>query len=43
MSPRAKNFNIAELVGQDTAHHLHPFTDHKSLHAEGGARIGFKP
>jgi putrescine---pyruvate transaminase len=39
MSPRAKNLNIAELVAQDTAHHLHPFTDHKSLHAEGGARI----
>jgi putrescine---pyruvate transaminase len=39
MSPRAKNLNIAELVAQDTAHHLHPFTDHKSLHAEGGVRI----
>jgi putrescine aminotransferase len=39
MSPRAKNLNIAELVAQDTAHHLHPFTDHRSLHAEGGARI----
>jgi putrescine---pyruvate transaminase len=39
MSPRAKNLNIAELVAQDTAHHFHPFTDHKSFHAEGGARI----
>ncbi|HUF45483.1 MAG TPA: aminotransferase, partial [Aestuariivirgaceae bacterium] len=39
MSPRAKNLNIAELVAQDTAHHFHPFTDHKALHAEGGARI----
>jgi putrescine aminotransferase len=39
MSPRTRNLNIAELVAQDTAHHLHPFTDHKSLHAEGGARI----
>jgi putrescine---pyruvate transaminase len=39
MSPRAKNLNIAELVAQDSAHHFHPFTDHKSLHAEGGARI----
>jgi putrescine---pyruvate transaminase len=37
--PPAKNLNIAELVAQDTAHHLHPFTDHKTLHAEGGARI----
>ena len=39
MSPRAKNLNIAELVAQDTAHHLHPFTDHKALHAEGGVRF----
>jgi putrescine---pyruvate transaminase len=37
--PTARNLNIAELVAQDTAHHLHPFTDHKTLHAEGGARI----
>jgi putrescine---pyruvate transaminase len=33
--PPSKNLNIAELVAQDTAHHLHPFTDHKALHAEG--------
>ncbi|MEQ8968153.1 MAG: aspartate aminotransferase family protein [Azospirillaceae bacterium] len=23
----------------DTAHHLHPFTDHRTLHGEGGTRI----
>ncbi len=34
-----KNLNPVELVASDTAHHLHPFTDHKSLHAEGGTRI----
>jgi putrescine aminotransferase len=39
MTPRPKNLNLAELVARDTAHHLHPFTDHKSFHAEGGARI----
>ncbi|MEP1771769.1 MAG: aspartate aminotransferase family protein [Anderseniella sp.] len=34
-----KNLNIEELVAADTAHHFHPFTDHKSLHGEGGARV----
>ncbi len=34
-----KNLNIEELVAADNAHHFHPFTDHKSLHAEGGARV----
>ncbi|MGE0213514.1 MAG: aspartate aminotransferase family protein [Parvibaculaceae bacterium] len=34
-----KNLNLAELVARDTTHHLHPFTDHKSFHAEGGARF----
>jgi len=37
--PLKKNLNLAELVARDTAHHLHPFTDHKSFHAEGGARV----
>ena len=39
MNKPARNLNIAELVAQDTAHHFHPFTDHKSLHAAGGARM----
>jgi len=39
MPPRAKNLNYAELVAQDSAHHLHPFTDHKTMRGEGGARI----
>ncbi len=34
-----KNLNIEELVAADTAHHFHPFTDHKGLHEEGGARV----
>ncbi len=34
-----KNLNIEELVAADTAHHFHPFTDHKNLHAGGGARV----
>jgi len=34
-----KNLNIEELVAADNAHHFHPFTDHKSLHGEGGARV----
>jgi putrescine aminotransferase len=34
-----KNLNIEELVAADTAHHFHPFTDHKSFHAGGGARV----
>ncbi len=39
MNKPARNVNIAELVAQDTDHHFHPFTDHKSFHAGGGARI----
>ncbi len=31
--------NTAELKKLDTAHHLHPFTDYKSLAGEGGSRI----
>jgi putrescine---pyruvate transaminase len=39
MNRQLKNLNIAELIAHDTAHHFHPFTDHKSFHAAGGARI----
>ncbi|MGI9512620.1 MAG: aspartate aminotransferase family protein [Anderseniella sp.] len=34
-----KNLNIEELVAADNAHHFHPFTDHKGLHEDGGARV----
>jgi putrescine aminotransferase len=34
-----KNIDIAEVVKNDIAHHFHPFTDHKSFHAEGGPRV----
>ncbi|WP_395661748.1 aspartate aminotransferase family protein [Aestuariivirga sp.] len=34
-----KNIDIAEIVKNDIAHHFHPFTDHKSFHAEGGPRV----
>lgn len=34
-----KNLNIEELVAADTAHHFHPFTDHKALHHGGGVRV----
>jgi putrescine---pyruvate transaminase len=39
MNVHLKNLNVAELVAQDTAHHFHPFTDHKAFHAAGGARV----
>ncbi len=39
MNLHRKNLNIEELVAADTAHHFHPFTDHKSFHAAGGARV----
>ena len=39
MDKQIKNLNIAELVAKDTGHHFHPFTDHKTFHAGGGARI----
>jgi putrescine aminotransferase len=39
MPSPAKNLNYEELVAQDSAHHLHPFTDHKTMRGEGGARI----
>jgi putrescine aminotransferase len=34
-----KNIDLAEVVRHDIAHHFHPFTDHKSFHAEGGPRV----
>ncbi len=34
-----KNIDLAEVVRNDIAHHFHPFTDHKSFHAEGGPRV----
>ena len=39
MTEIRRNLDVDELVRLDTAHHLHPFTDHKSLAAEGGSRI----
>ena len=34
-----KNLNVDELVAHDISHHFHPFTDHKTFHAEGGPRM----
>ncbi len=39
MNPQPKNINLEEIVKADIAHHFHPFTDHKSLHAAGGPRV----
>ncbi|MEQ8603588.1 MAG: aspartate aminotransferase family protein [Marivibrio sp.] len=39
MSEMIRNYDVEALVKSDTAHHLHPFTDHKGLHGEGGSRI----
>ena len=39
MTVHAKNINVAEVVKHDIDHHFHPFTDHKSFHAEGGPRV----
>ncbi len=39
MTIHAKNINVAEVVKADIEHHFHPFTDHKSFHAEGGPRV----
>ncbi|MBP5857821.1 aspartate aminotransferase family protein [Marivibrio halodurans] len=39
MTEMIRNYDVEALVRSDTAHHLHPFTDHKGLHGEGGARI----
>ena len=34
-----RNYDTAELLREDVAHHLHPFTDYKELAAEGGGRV----
>ncbi len=39
MSDLIRNYDVEALVKSDTAHHLHPFTDHKGLHGEGGVRV----
>jgi len=39
MTEMIRNYDVEALVKSDTAHHLHPFTDHKGLHGEGGSRI----
>lgn len=39
MNIQPRNLDLAELVANDTAHHFHPFTNHKTFHAEGGARV----
>lgn len=39
MNTFAASRSTAEWKAIDTAHHLHPFTDYKSLAAEGGSRI----
>jgi putrescine---pyruvate transaminase len=39
MTIHQKNINIEEIVKADIAHHFHPFTDHKTFHANGGPRV----
>lgn len=39
MNHFSRNLNADELRAFDSRHHLHPFTDHKSLDGEGGVRI----
>jgi putrescine aminotransferase len=39
MNIKSKNINVEELVALDSEHHFHPFTNHKSMHEEGGTRI----
>ena len=34
-----RNYDTAELLREDLAHHLRPFTDYKSLAGEGGGRV----
>jgi putrescine---pyruvate transaminase len=34
-----QNYTLAQLQGIDAAHHLHPFTDHKSLRETGSRMI----
>lgn len=39
MTEFRRNLDVEELVRMDAAHHLHPFTDHNSMEAEGGTRV----
>ena len=39
MSSQSTRNNSAQWRASDIRHHLHPFTDHKTLAAEGGSRI----
>lgn len=39
MTEIRKNYDKAEIKRLDSAHHIHPFTDSKSLDDEGGARV----
>jgi putrescine---pyruvate transaminase len=39
MTVHPKNINIDDVVKADIAHHFHPFTDHKTFHANGGPRV----
>jgi putrescine---pyruvate transaminase len=39
MTVHQKNINIEDVVKSDIAHHFHPFTDHKTFHANGGPRV----
>jgi putrescine---pyruvate transaminase len=39
MNAQPKNLNLEEIVKTDIAHHFHPFTDHKTFHANGGPRV----
>ena len=34
-----RNYDAETLIREDSAHHLHPFTDYKSLAGEGGGRV----
>jgi putrescine aminotransferase len=34
-----RNYNTEELLREDVAHHMRPFTDYKELAAEGGGRL----
>lgn len=34
-----RNYDTAELLREDVAHHMRPFTDYKELAAEGGGRV----
>ena len=34
-----RNYNTRELLREDLAHHMRPFTDYKELAEEGGGRV----